>query len=70
MFSYHIRKMMWCMILLEKGKLNESRKGYMECILVDDTKLEFDKLCTTVREFDGGSYDKRRMGKIVIIRTR
>lgn len=35
-------------------------KGYMECILVDDTKLEF----------DGGSYDKRRMGKIVIIRTR
>lgn len=31
-------------------------KGYMECILVDDTKLEFDKLCTTVREFTSDSY--------------
>ena len=45
-----------CKRLVSRGDVSESSKiildrAYFECILVDGTKIDFDKLCTSVEEF-------------------
>ena len=45
-----------CKRLVSRGDVTEPSKiildrAYFECILVDGTKIDFDKLCTSVEEF-------------------
>lgn len=38
------------MIIMEENKMNKD-KSYFECILIDDTNLQFDKLCSKIDEY-------------------
>ena len=56
-YLYNIRKdyenINWItdlLIIMEENKMNKD-KSYFECILIDDTNLQFDKLCSKIDEY-------------------